>query len=225
MTAVDVLEKQGNCFKLLSACFYEPEKELFLQENLCGNLAVLLAEVGGNAGADAAGRMGSALAQSSAEALRIDYAGLFVGPFELLAPPYGSVYLEEGRRLMGDSTLAVQKMYREAGLTLDLKEAPDHIAFELEFMHALCLQEAEALQAGNHERACELARRQRDFFRRFLAPWTPGFCRAIRKGTDNVFYTALADCLESFVEAMTTVYELAGICEPKEEDCACQAAL
>ncbi|MFN2356106.1 MAG: molecular chaperone, partial [Desulfopila sp.] len=82
--------------------------------------------------------MEQAIHESRHQDLLVEYARLFVGPFELLAPPYGSVYLETGRRLMGDSTIAVQHMYTNAGLTLDVQEAPDHIALELEFMHYLC---------------------------------------------------------------------------------------
>lgn len=224
MTAVDVKMAQCNCFKLLSACFYEPEKELFTQENLCGNLTSLFAQAGCQAAAEAAARMGTALMQDSSEDLCVEHARLFVGPFELVAPPYGSVHLEKARRVMGDSTMEVQRMYQEAGLALDVKEAPDHIALELEFMHYLSLLEANA--AGEDTaRVHEVAQKQAEFFHHFLSPWVPDFCQAIRKGTDNAFYMALADCLESFVDAMTAGYALAGICKPKEADCACRAAV
>ena len=64
------------------------------------------------------------------EALTIDFARLFVGPYKLLAAPYGSVYLDSGRTTMGDSTLDVKSRYCEAGLNAatNFKEAPDHIA-------------------------------------------------------------------------------------------------
>jgi TorA maturation chaperone TorD len=51
-----------------------------------------------------------------------------VGPFLVPAPPYGSVYLEDNRQLMGDSTIDVRRHYLSLGLDLsaDFMEAlPD----------------------------------------------------------------------------------------------------
>ncbi|MBW1770891.1 MAG: molecular chaperone TorD family protein [Deltaproteobacteria bacterium] len=79
--------------------------------------------------------------------LCVDFARLFVGPYALLAPPYGSVYLDGERKVMGDSTMDVCMRYAEVGLQLadHFKEVPDHIAAELEFIYFLILKEAEAI--------------------------------------------------------------------------------
>jgi hypothetical protein len=37
-------KKRGDCCRLLSACFYQPEKDFFLQEGFFENLASLLKE-------------------------------------------------------------------------------------------------------------------------------------------------------------------------------------
>lgn len=224
-TTIDFKLRRANCFKLLAACFYEPDRELFLAERLCENLITLFEDCHCQKAVMAAMCMRNALLQSSEQEMGVEYARLFVGPFELLAPPYGSIYLEKARRLMGDSTMEVQRIYHDAGLTLEVKEAPDHIAFELEYMHSLSLWEANASAEDDNARVRELALKQSKFFHQFLAPWVPDFCQAIRKGTDTVFYMNLADCLESFVESMTAVYELTGICKPKEENCAYRAAV
>lgn len=150
-----------------------------------------------------------ALSELTDEEMKVEHARLFVGPFELLAPPYGSVYLEKGGMLMGDSTMAVQKMYHEAGLSLDVMEAPDHIALELEFMHYLCLGESTAEAKRQHEEALAFTKRQAEFMNRFLAPWIPAFCDNIRQGSDNHFYVHLADCLESFTREMISFYQAA----------------
>lgn len=71
--------------------------------------------------------------------LQVDYAKLFVGPFKLLANPYGSCYLENENMIMGSTTKAVEKLYLEAGLNVakDVYEVSDHVAIELEFLHFL----------------------------------------------------------------------------------------
>ena len=116
--------------------------------------------------AEAAERMEAALlAHEGIEELTIDHARLFVGPFALLAPPYGSVYLEGERRLMGDSTLAVGECYREVGLEVaaGFNGTPDHIAAELEFMHFLVIKELDALTGGELERAQHFRQKQKTF--------------------------------------------------------------
>ena len=85
------------------------------------------------------------------EPLKVDFSKLFVGPYTLSAAPYGSVYLEAERKMMGDSTLDVKNRYREAGLDTakTFKDAPDHIAAELEFMYYLIYKEKYGICAIN----------------------------------------------------------------------------
>lgn len=219
------LLQQGDCFKLLAACFYEPEKELFLQENLCENLASLLAADDCPAAANAARAMHVSLQAADGEDLKVAHAGLFIGPFELSAPPYGSIYLENTRRIMGDSTVAVQKLYRAAGLALEVAEAPDHIALELEFIHFLIMGEADAVARGDRDEAIAFAATQSHFLLNFLAPWVAEFCAAIRKGTANTFYTSLADCLEKFIAVLALRHKVTDFTTRPEDSHACGAAV
>lgn len=193
------LIRQSDCYKLLAACFYEPDLILFLEEQVCLNLASLLKEAVPEAEASAL-NMQEAVAETDARELLVDYARLFVGPFELLAPPYGSVYLEGKSRVMGDSTMAVLEKYQEEGLTVDIKEPPDHIAFELEFLHYLTALEADAVEKGESEKQHRFAKVKKEFLSNFLAPWVPLFCEKIRRGSTNSFYKNLADCLQKTIE-------------------------
>lgn len=71
--------------------------------------------------------------------LEVEHAKLFVGPFDVLCPPYSSIYLNEGRAVFGESTLEAINAYNEAGIELskEYKELPDHISTELEFIYFL----------------------------------------------------------------------------------------
>jgi TorA maturation chaperone TorD len=141
----------------------------------------------------------------SNEDLAVEYARLFVGPYELKAPPYGSVYLDGERRVMGNSTMEVIKLHEEAGLVMDkdFKELPDHIAVELEFMYYLIYKEMEALEKLEKDKALAFGEIRNHFFNRFLSPWIPPFCEKIKETTDNNFYIALADCLSIFITHQT----------------------
>ena len=190
----------GDCFRLLSACFYPPQKHLYLQEGLFQNLTTALKLVCPDASIFSK-KMEEAFLNYPSEDLMVEYARLFVGPYELKAPPYGSVYLDQERRVMGDSTMEVIKIYKEAGLSIDqdFKELPDHIAVELEFMYYLIYQEAEALEKGQSDKALALRETQELFLNRFIKPWVFHFCAKIKESMDSKFYDALANCVSVFI--------------------------
>jgi TorA maturation chaperone TorD len=188
----------ADCFKLLAVFFYEPEIELWKQKNILSRFAEGMNTITPDA-LPAANRMRQALTNIDEEQMKVDYAALFVGPFELLAPPYGSVYLERAKRIMGDSTMAVLNLYQEAGLKVDVKEAPDHIAIELEFVHYLYSIEVKAAQDGDREKEIHTEKLRVHFLNTYLVPWVYRFCQNIQTGTENLFYINLAECLEVFV--------------------------
>ena len=190
----------ADCFRLLAACFCEPEKELFIEQQVCENLATLLENFSAEA-ANHARKMSNCLAEVEKTVLEVDYSALFLGPFELQAPPYGSVYLEKKREVMGKTTMEALRLYQQAGLQVEEQEPADHIAIELEFMAFVHGREASALQSA----ATEEASRNRDlrgkFFVRCLKPWIADFCAAIRKDSEAPFYISLADCLGCFIHS------------------------
>ena len=144
---ITVEAKRRDAYQILSTCFFPPEQDTLSQ---LGDLKALLEHVCPEA-APYAEQMRQ---ETDLQQLNIDYARLFVGPFRLLAAPYGSVYLEDKREIMGVSTLDARKRYVEAGLDFsdDVKEAPDHIAFELEFMYYLVFKEIESLETCSDSR-------------------------------------------------------------------------
>lgn len=56
---------------------------------------------------------------------------LFVGPWALPSPPWGSVWLDRESVLFGDSTLALRQWMREKGIQFEMKqnEPEDHFWF------------------------------------------------------------------------------------------------
>jgi putative dimethyl sulfoxide reductase chaperone len=191
---------RASTYKLLAECYYPPgERTLQNVMQLRSSLKAL-----GSPASEDADRMEAALsAHEGFEELAIDHARLFVGPFALLAPPYGSVYLERERRLMGDSTLAVSESYREAGLEVaaGFNGTPDHIAAELEFMHFLSVKAIEALAGEDLVRARHFRQKQKSFLERHLAAWVPDFSRSLEDQAQTQFYQSLAVATRMFVES------------------------
>jgi putative dimethyl sulfoxide reductase chaperone len=191
---------RATTYKLLAECFYPPvEATLQHVRQLSRSLDAVCPPA-----AEAAGRMEAAWqTHEGIDELVIDHARLFVGPFALLAPPFGSVYLEKERRLMGDSTLAVGECYREVGLEVaaGFNGTPDHIAAELEFMHFLAVMEREALATGDLIRAQHFRQKQGSFLERHLAAWVPSFSRSVEEQAQTGFYKDLATATRMFIES------------------------
>lgn len=188
-------------YRLLAACYYPPSKDL-IEEECCATLATLLETASPDA-AQYAGVATVALGDSSLEALAVEHARLFIGPFQLVAPPYGSIYLDDTKTVMGDSTARVAAFYHNCGLQLaeDFHELPDHFAVELEFMSFLAFKQREAEVSGDLNEVARITALQREFLGRFLLPWLEPFTSAIITDAEAPFYQAIALCTATFINS------------------------
>ena len=197
-------------YRRLSASLYQPSEE-WREENIFAHLAEALETVSPETACKADIMKESSLNRTGDD-LSLVFARLFVGPFQLQAPPYGSVYLEPGKRVMGESTMAVNRFYEGSGLSLDgdSTEIPDHMAIELEFMSYLLQRAMRAEEEGDTAAYSFWVEKRRTFLDAFLSRWYGEFCGNIRNGTDDRFYLAFADCLEGVVKRDMEVLSLAG---------------
>lgn len=198
MKADDLLlhEKvRGEIYRLLSECYLLPDEN---QEEKLINLKELLADVC----EEAVNRTPMEGEKIPIDQLKLDYSRLFVGPYKLLAPPYGSVYLEGEGTLMGNSTLDVRNRYREAGLDTseNHKEAPDHISAELEFMYYLIFKEVESIGKSDLEDAEDYLERQKRFLEDHLGAWVSEFADRVEENAETEFYKNLATATKLFVK-------------------------
>ena len=187
---------RAEIYRLLSACFYQPEAA-FLDEDVFGQLKLAMDKLAPERAADVAAMEGG-FRDSDCETLMLDYTRLFLGPFGILAKPYGSVYLDGENIVMGDSTMRALALYREGGFAVaeDFREMPDHVAVELEFLYLLSLRLGEEREAGEKARFGAL---KRGFLEAHLGQWIGEFAGAMRKGAKTLFYRQLADMTEQVV--------------------------
>ena len=186
-------------FRLLSDCYFLPDQGL--SEKL-ENLELHMANVCEAAVKWVQNMRKSFKADTDFELLKIDFSKLFVGPYELSAAPYGSVYLEGERKMMGDSTQDVRNRYLEAGLDTakTFKDAPDHISAELEFMHYLIFKEIETLADADLKTAIGFVQRQKSFLEDHLMTWVPQFTTSIMENATTDFYKNLARATHIFIK-------------------------
>ena len=189
-----------DAYRLLADSYHQPEQRLL--DNL-GQLTTCLERFSSDAGQYINRMIADVAGMKDLQTLEVDYARLFVGPFNLLAPPYGSVYLEGERQVMGASTADVEKRYRAVGLDVDtgFKDAPDHIAAELEFMHFLIFKAMEAAGKGDADHLAASLTNQQAFLEIHLGAWVHEFAGKIVENAATSFYRNLARATEAFIKA------------------------
>ncbi len=186
----------ADIFKLLAACFYKPEKEILIENDLPGTLASLVKDVSGETYRGAL-QMKEAVKKYSIEELQVEYTRLFIGPFGVAVPPYGSYYLEKTGEVMGETTREVMQLYRKAGLAIDKEftELPDHIAVELEFAYYLVTTINNPDVRDSENKYGILHALYTQFYSLYFIPFISAFSNRLLQETDNDFYLGLVICL------------------------------
>lgn len=124
-----------------------------------------------------------------------EYTRLFVGPYKLPCPPWESVYTSPKRLLQQDAAAQVERIYKEAGLTVNTPDVlPDHIGTELNFL-AVLLQEAHFGQTD----CIDMTGR---FLNEHLLRWVPEFTRDMENAADSLFYKSLARATRNIIEVI-----------------------
>lgn len=133
---------------------------------------------------------------------RTEYARLFLGPREVVAPLHESAYLSGTPRMFTAETLAVRRFYESCGQVMKAKnkEPEDGIALEFEFLRNLCsrcialLEAEEADHAAWDEAACSL-KAQKAFKEQHLGRWARDFAKRVVDGDRSGYYAIWATYL------------------------------
>lgn len=127
-----------------------------------------------------------------------EYIRLFdVGAAGPPCPLYGGVYIGDRMKVMEDAV----RFYNFFGLHLspEMRELPDHVTTELEFLHYLTFREAGARENG--EDPSSLLRAERDFLARHLCRWVPRMQERLAKQDTCLFYKGLVEFAAAFFES------------------------
>ncbi|SDZ16391.1 TorD/DmsD family molecular chaperone [Tindallia californiensis] len=192
-------------YHLLASCYRMPEDKRINESSLI-QLRTLLLEHHPEAAAHVEKMITEIETTKLSEEIRGDYLALFVGPKALLAPPYGSLYLENKHQIMGDSTREAMKFYEAAGLkkTDEMNEPDDHICIELEFVYYLISRVVESCEAENYEAAEEFGKLQQEFLKRHVGNWVRPFTQNVNRQAKTHFYKHLGLATELFVRKEAT---------------------
>ena len=121
------------------------------------------------------------LAQSETEETREEaWQRLFIGPYALPAPPWGSVYLDKENVLFGDSTLKLRHWMAEqqVEVTLDTDEPEDQFGLVLMMAAWLAENQPENLP---------------DLLAEHVLPWAYRYLALLQSDAGHPFYQGLAE--------------------------------
>jgi TorA maturation chaperone TorD len=133
--------------------------------------------------------------------LEAEHTALFVLPSGVI--PHEAFYLDTEKRLGGRVTIAVERFYRRAGISILDRciEMPDHLGIELEFMAVLCRLEGDLEEAGETAAVQRCLEFQRTFLEEHLSRWAPECCESIIRQARYEFYKAIAGFTMEFLRS------------------------
>ncbi len=119
---------------------------------------------------------------------QVEYTRLFInGAPHVIAPPYGSVYLESEGALQGKSTETTRDYYRRYGFDIvNTAEPADHISLELEFLS--CLYRQQEITAAE------------TFVRTLFLPWFERFYQQLMAELRHPLYAVSIQLISLFVQ-------------------------
>ncbi len=128
-----------------------------------------------------------------------DLPGFEATPLEALQAQHRNIFGLTGS-LLYETELGLPHEFRQSQELADIagfyqafgfrtgaavRERPDHLAAELEFMYVLALKEAYAVENSLPEQAETCRDAQRKFLQDHLARWIGPFCRSLERSTDE----------------------------------------
>ncbi len=127
-------------------------------------------------------------------ALTWDFNRLFVGPGEMLAAPWESVYRSKTKLTFQEPTLQVRELYERFGMRAPAihREPDDHLGLELAFVATLSDLAAQAAAAGDCAQLARCFEAQKDFLRGHLLAWSPACLELVDKHAQTGYYRGAA---------------------------------
>jgi len=213
-------EARGNMYCFLSAVYLCPPEQDLVRHIVANDILEELSSLlGGEAVAVLKKYAASSHLEKDVASLKQEYMSLFDVPTGRYVTPFEDVY--QGKKgeskhrrgpLMGERTIAVRRIYREAGAEMDqkCKELPNHIGVELSFMSFLCemeaaairVEEGDAVQDQGKGKAATSSRYrefQITFLQEHLNDWFPQLAQSIQVNAKSPFYKGLARITEEFL--------------------------
>ena len=154
-------------------------------------------------------------------ALEWDFNRLFVGPGEMLAPPWESVHRSRTRLTFQEPTLQVRGLYQQFGVEAPAihREPDDHLGLELAFVATLSDLAARAAARDDTARLSTCHQTQKAFLQDHLLAWAPACLGLVEQHAETGYYRGAARlALGSLSESAHLCGAAAGAGAPRRGD-------
>lgn len=133
--------------------------------------------------------------------LKGEYTRLFIGPGELIAGPWESVYTCKERALFQESTLDVRTWFRRFGYVAGgyPNYPDDHISLMMDFLARTSQMAAEELARGEIKACASILEDQAAFEKAHMLNWLYSYAKDMQLSESAVFYPQLAVALAEFI--------------------------
>ena len=189
---------QAVAYRFLGRCFYAPPDAEWLTALAAGRLfeawPLPSDEADTAAGLALLATYCERWAPAQLDALTWDFNRLFVGPGEMLAPPWESVHRSKTKLTFQESTLQVRALYEAFGVQAPAlhREPDDHLALELDFLATLSERAVEAAGSDDGAQLGRCLQAQRDFLQDHLLAWAPGCLGLVEAHAETDYYRGAA---------------------------------
>lgn len=141
--------------------------------------------------------------------LKSEYTKLFVGPLDLVAPPWESIYTGKEGMLFTVTTLRVREFYRSFGLIPEgyPRVADDSLALELAFMSELSNRAVKAFAEEKDDELKNLLSCSALFLKEHLLEWVPQFLEKMKDAPSDYMYPQLSVILNAFIKKDEEIIE------------------
>ncbi len=176
----------SDIYKLLSLATKYPEIKWFTPGFMTNFLAIFREAELGNGINELEGMVN--ITPDDIEKLQVEYTRLFINAVPgTIAPPFGSIYMDNERSLYGPSTVKVKDFYRQHGFEIKNPVAvPDELSLELEFLGLLVSQ--------------GMAEDEEKFLALYFRPWFKKFSHVVINETSQPFYRAVVRLIDFFTK-------------------------
>lgn len=125
-----------------------------------------------------------------------DYQRLFVGPDEILAPLWESVYKTKDKLLFGEIELEVRRFYNSVGLDVKESEPADYLPLQLSFISRLCNIAVE----DNLKNINKNLVKQCDFLKKHLLSWISSWEKDVSQNARMQLWAGFAQMTKGWLE-------------------------
>jgi TorA maturation chaperone TorD len=195
---IDLARSRSKIYRLLAEIFSHPPSKALIEKMMKDFLPLFYQSVG----EDYSGLkvdLGSILKRTDcAKVFEEEFCALFQVPTKRYITPYESVY-KEGK-MAGRALSSVKKFYVTEGVAIDkLKDLPDYIGLEFDFMSYMIEREALALETTNKTPVIHMLEVEKKFLENHILTWFPRLSKNIKKQAQISFFPEIAEVTSKFL--------------------------